>query len=271
MPSAQLPVIESWLSRFGLVEEYEYPPARAGAGCLHAHREMQICYSLDFPGRYTCRGHRHDVPVGAVSVIDAWEPHAVSDPIDRHTLSHYLVIYVDAQQLRTAVDRPLASPLDTIVYTDAEVAKRFQRLHRALASSHSVLQQDERYRELADALLASRGHTNAIARPARRALIRARDFIAAHAGDRISLEEIAAVADLTPWHFARAFRQQFGVPPHRFQLCMRIDVARRLLAGGMTGTEVAQHLGFADQSHFIRAFKRMTGTTPSKLGRRRGR
>jgi AraC-like DNA-binding protein len=93
-------------------------------------------------------------------------------------------------------------------------------------------------------------------------LLRARDFIAAHAAARLGLAEIAAVADLTPWHFARAFRRQFGIPPHRFQLFLRIDLARRLLADGLSGAEVAHRTGFADQSHFSRWFKRVTGTTP---------
>ena len=225
---------------------------------------MQICYSLDFPGRYTCRGKRHDVPIGAVSVVDAWEPHAVSDPIDRERLSHYIVIYLDAHQFRTAVDHSPAAPLDAIVHTGANVARRFTRFHRALAAPHSLLRQDERYRELAHALLSRRGDdASAVIRPARGALTRARDFIAAHAADRIGLDEIAAIADLTPWHLTRAFRRQFGYPPHRFQVWMRIDLARRLLAGGMSGSDVAQQTGFADQSHFIRSFKRLTGTTPS--------
>jgi AraC-like DNA-binding protein len=265
MPSGPLPIVHAWHSRFGLVEHYDYPPARAETAHVHAHREMQICLSLDFPGRYTYRGRHHEVPIGAVSVLDAWEPHAASDPIDRHRHAHYIVLYVDARHLRAAVDRPSAGPLEVVVHTDPEVATRFERLHRALASSEdSVLEQDERYRELGHALVRGADEPMAVVSPAGRSLIRARDFIAAHAAARIGLEEIAAVADLTPWHFARAFRQRFGISPHRFQLSMRIDLARGMLADGMSGGEIAQRIGFADQSHFIRAFKRLTGTTPSK-------
>jgi hypothetical protein len=60
MPSA----IRAWTSRFGRVEEYAYPQGRATTLPMHAHREIQVCFSIDFPGRYAYRGTRHDVPVG---------------------------------------------------------------------------------------------------------------------------------------------------------------------------------------------------------------
>lgn len=256
------PVVDAWNSRVGLIEEYEYPAGPAGTGLVHAHGDMQICLSLDFPGRYLYRGTRHDVPVRSVSVLDAWEPHAPSDPIDRDRPAHFIVLYSDPERFRSSVDLAPATPIDTVVHVDVDIAARFRRLHQALLSPESPLQQDERFRELASAIL-RHDATSRVARPASRALLRARDYIAAHAAAPIGLAEIAAVADLTPWHFARAFRRQFGIPPHRFQLGLRIDIARRLLADGLSGAEVAHRTGFADQSHFIRRFKRMTGTTPA--------
>ncbi len=258
-----LPRIDAWTSRLGLIEEYEYPPARAEQGRVHVHREMQICLSIDFPGRYSYRGRLHDVPARAVSVVDAWEPHAVSDPIDRDRRSHYVVMYVDPMAFRASVDLQPAAQLDVAVHADELAVTRFQRLERALRAQESPLAQDERFCELAGAL-AARGSTTRQASPAVKALLRARDYIAARAPDRISLAQVAAIAGLTPWHFARAFRRQFGLPPHRFQLGLRVDLARRLLADGIPGSEVAHRTGFADQSHLIRCFKRMIGTTPAR-------
>jgi AraC-like DNA-binding protein len=78
------------------------------------------------------------------------------------------------------------------------------------------------------------------------------------------VRDVAAEADLSPWHFVRAFRRRFGMPPHHFQLWMRVDAARRLLAEGLRGSEVAHITGFADQSHLVRSFKRMLRTTPAR-------
>ncbi len=267
MSSPQAPAVRAWNTRIGLIEEYAYPPGRARAGRLHAHADLQICFSLDFPGRYTYRGRRHDVPVGAVSVLDAWEPHAPGDPFDRDRPSHYAVLYLDPARFRASVDLPSAAPIDAVVRVDREIVQRFRRLYDALASG-GPLEQDERLRELAGTVLGGRA-VSPLASPDSDALLRARDYIAANAERGTGLEEVAAVADLTPWHFARAFRARFGLPPHRFQLGLRIDRARRLLADGVGGVEVAQRTGFADQSHFIRCFKRMTGMTPGRVRPRR--
>jgi AraC-like DNA-binding protein len=257
-----LPFIHAWHSRFGLVESYEYPCGRADAMPVHAHREMQICFSLDFPGRYAYRGKLHEVPIGAVSVLDSWEPHAASDPCDRRTLSHYLMVYVDPIQFRSAIGLPSSAPIGDPIRIDAPTIHRFRALHDALRFDAPPLEQDERYGALASGLF-GRALSRA-ADPSAPALARARDYIAAHAVERIGVRDVAAQADLSPWHFVRAFRRRFGVPPHRFQLCMRIDIARRLLAAGMSASQVAHSTGFADQSHLVRSFKRLVGTTPAR-------
>ncbi len=246
------------------MEEYEYPVGPAGAMRVHAHREMQLCFSVDFPGRYGYRGGTHDVPVGAVSVLDSWEPHAASDPIDRNRPSHYLMLYVDPVAFRESVDLPRATSVDRPIRTEAAVVSSFLQLYRALRSNESDLQQDELLRECAGAVLRSRP---SMANPPSRALLRARDFIAANTGKRIGLADVAAEADLSPWHFARAFRRRFGMPPHQFQTSLRIDLARRLLTRGFPSADVAITAGFADQSHFIRSFKRLVGTTPAHYQR----
>ncbi len=76
---------------------------------------------------------------------------------------------------------------------------------------------------------------------------------------------LAAVAGLSPWHFARAFRAATGVAPHRFVLLRRLARAQWLLrATKLDVAEVAAACGFADHAHLTVTFKRQTGTTPSQ-------
>jgi AraC-like DNA-binding protein len=72
------------------------------------------------------------------------------------------------------------------------------------------------------------------------------------------------IAGLNRFEALRAFKKRYGLPPHAYQLCLRISHARRLLLGGASAAEVAARCGFADQSHFTRHFKRFNGVTPAQ-------
>lgn len=90
-----------------------------------------------------------------------------------------------------------------------------------------------------------------------------RDHIRTHLANDIEVAELAALVRLSPHYFSQMFRQATGVPPYRYILQERIREAQRLLtAGGMSLAELAAHLGFSDQSHFSRAFRKVTGMTP---------
>jgi AraC family transcriptional regulator len=97
--------------------------------------------------------------------------------------------------------------------------------------------------------------------PAR--LRRVEEFLMTHLADDIGLDALAAIADLSPKHFARAFRQSTGMPPHRWLIERRIDRAKALLrTAELSLAEVALACGFADQSHFTAAFRKAAGMTP---------
>lgn len=94
------------------------------------------------------------------------------------------------------------------------------------------------------------------------------DYIEEHLAEELRLADLAALADLSPYHFARAFRQSFGVPPHRYHIGRRIERAKALLeAGNRSVTEVALAVGFAETSSFSAAFRKVTGIPPSRYRR----
>jgi AraC family transcriptional regulator len=79
----------------------------------------------------------------------------------------------------------------------------------------------------------------------------------------LSVEELAAIAHLSPYHFSRAFRAATGRAPHRFVLERRVQRAQLLLAdGGDTLADIAYATGFSSQAHFSSMFRRHTGMTP---------
>ena len=97
---------------------------------------------------------------------------------------------------------------------------------------------------------------------------RVTEYIDDHVADDVSLAALADLARLSPFHFSRAFRQSFGMPPHRYHIVKRIERAKcRLADMSLSVTEVGQQLGFSESSAFTATFRKVTGRTPSDLRR----
>ena len=95
-------------------------------------------------------------------------------------------------------------------------------------------------------------------------LRRAIEFINDSLNRNITLAEIGAQVQMSPYHFARLFKQSTGLAPHQYVLDVRINRAKTLLSEtSLPLAEIAYRLGFASQSHFTALFRRLTSTTPN--------
>ena len=96
-----------------------------------------------------------------------------------------------------------------------------------------------------------------------RRLKRVLDFIEARLADEISLDDLAAEACLSPYHFSRLFREATGMPPHRYVMDRRIETAKEKLKLSRSSlVDVALDCGFGSQANFTRVFRKATGLTP---------
>jgi AraC-like DNA-binding protein len=94
------------------------------------------------------------------------------------------------------------------------------------------------------------------------------EFIEQHIAEDFPLATLASLAQLSTYHFARAFKRSFGIPPHRYHTNRRIERARALLANAkISVAEVALELGFSGASAFAATFRRTTGQTPTDYRR----
>jgi len=90
------------------------------------------------------------------------------------------------------------------------------------------------------------------------------DFIESHISEKISLDALSTMAGLSPHHFARAFQQSLGMPPHRYLLRRRLEHVEKMLRDTQLPlSHIALAVGFSDQSHLNRHFRRLTGMSPS--------
>ena len=92
------------------------------------------------------------------------------------------------------------------------------------------------------------------------------EYIEEHLDAGPTLGQMAAVARLSPYHFARQFKAATGLPPHQYVINRRVERARELLrAGDQPLVEVAASAGFTDQSQLSHHFKRLVGVTPGRF------
>lgn len=100
-----------------------------------------------------------------------------------------------------------------------------------------------------------------------RAVAAAKSYLHDNLSAPVTLAELAAAAGLSRFRLARAFTAAVGMPPHAYQLQIRVERARQLLRDGLSGAQTAADLGFVDQPHFIRHFKRIMRVTPNEYRR----
>jgi AraC family transcriptional regulator len=90
------------------------------------------------------------------------------------------------------------------------------------------------------------------------------EFIADNYSRDLRLAELAHVAGMSSFHFAREFKRSTGTTPHQYLIKFRVERAKALLARhDLPLIEVGLQAGFSHQSHFTRLFRRVTGTTPN--------
>jgi AraC-like DNA-binding protein len=144
----------------------------------------------------------------------------------------------------------------------------FSRIHRALEVPHSRLERDAWLLELVSLLLqhcaADTPKLPSSDRENHR-VKQVREFLMERFTENISLEQLAALVNLSPYRLNRVFSQEVGVPPHAFLNQVRVWRAKAQLAKGMAIAQVAVETGFYDQAHLTRHFKRLLGYTPGIL------
>jgi AraC family transcriptional regulator len=93
------------------------------------------------------------------------------------------------------------------------------------------------------------------------------DYIHANLDRALSLFDLAQIVQLSPRQFFRIFSNTFGTTPHRYILNERVGLAKEFIAKGRLLVEIAGNLGFASQSHFAGAFRKITGMSPGQFRR----
>jgi NAD(P)-dependent dehydrogenase (short-subunit alcohol dehydrogenase family)/AraC-like DNA-binding protein len=215
-------------------------------------------------------------PAGAVAVVPAGTPsrwHWRGRKGSLHVfLEPDLVTRVAAEEFGLDTARWAVPPLDCLDQPQVRAAKLAVDAELTAGGLGGPLAAESLANFLAVHLLR---HVLAPRQPTRRrygAFPRARlravvDYVEEHLDASPTLEQMAAVARLSPNCFASQFQRATGLPPHQYVIARRVERAKELLQSGadLSLAEVAAHAGFSDQSQFSHHFKRLLGVTPGQF------
>ncbi|MGW4567681.1 AraC family transcriptional regulator [Streptomyces sp. NPDC004561] len=230
----------------------------------HAHDEYTIgvcvggCEVIDYRG-----GHIRTGP-GTIVVLDPGETHTggPGNPTDGYA---YRALYAEPALLADGTAGGLPHFREPLL-DDPELATALRLAHTELSVCPDPLEAESRIPWLLTTL--ARRHSTARAAgdriPGAGAIaLTVRDRLAGDLTAPPSLALLAADLGLSRYQLLRAFRTTMGIPPYAWLAQYRVSRARALLAAGLRPAEVAGLVGFADQAHLTRWFRRVLGVTPA--------
>lgn len=234
----------------------------------HAHATYALGIVDEGVNRFRYRGAWHSAPAGALCTVTPDEVHTVEACGGRGFA--YRCLYpppallhevAEALQGRRARGTLLLAP----VIEDRATARMLVDLLAGSEAEAPPLALEALLGALLSRVVlrhaAPIGPSRAPAAPGH-GLERARELLASRIDENVTLREAAAVAGMGRFAFLRAFSRAYGLTPHAWVIQERVHQAQSLLRVGRAPAEVAARLGFADQSHLTRHFRRLVGVTP---------
>jgi len=197
---------------------------------------------------------------GEIYVLNPGQPHACQS---RDANNSYCAISIKPETMYTLTQQvPQFSPVRVV---DGQSAHCIRQLCALTERDHDPIERESILIQLLHRLITHYGDSSPEVSPLDvpwNTLQQVQDYIGAHYTHKLSLIQLAGICHLSPYHFQRTFVEHTGLSPHDYQLYLRIKHSKELLRQRLPIAEVAQDVGFVDQSHFTHSFKRLVGITP---------
>ncbi|HLZ55935.1 MAG TPA: AraC family transcriptional regulator [Ktedonosporobacter sp.] len=238
----------------------------------HTHEGYVIGVVERGAERFKYRGSNHVAPAGSIVLINPGEVHTGSSAAEHGWT--YRTLYPSTELLQRAASDIVGRQRDipffgAPVVHDPEIAAEILFAHRVLEEQTSALERESRLLWTLARLIVRYADDHPRARALTKehlGIQRVRCYLDEQYAENVSLEQLAAIAHLSPFHLLRSFRNHMHLPPHAYQIQVRVIRAKELLQMGMSCVDTALAVGFADQSHFTKHFKRIVGVPPGLYG-----
>jgi AraC-like DNA-binding protein len=233
----------------------------------HWHQEYAIGLIDAGVEQFQYHGVTHRAGEGEIVLLNAGEVHT-GEGLDERGFG-FRMLYIPESTFRDIASPEVALPesfrFRSPILHNSTLRRKLLTAHLSLEAPVSPLQQESQFVEAIAGVMseASTWAPPGTATKAPFAMLAARELLHDHLFEDVRLTHLAQIAGISKFHFLRAFRNQFGLPPHAYQLQHRVFRAKELLRD-LPPAEVAQQCGFSDQSHFHRVFRALVGSTPGQ-------
>lgn len=234
----------------------------------HAHATYAMGVVHRGVNYFRYRGVEHSAPRGLVCTVTPDETHDV-EPKAPHGFA-YRCLYPSLDLVRSVAETIARGPIRGTcflppVIDDPTLAALVDTVFETTRSRGAELARDTALSALLRRAITRHAQKPVVERatkPPRRAVVLARDYLAAHVSENITLPCLVEASGLDVFSLVRGFRSAYGLPPHAWLVQERVRRAQALLREGLPAARVATAVGFTDQSHLTRCFKRILGVTP---------
>ena len=234
----------------------------------HMHECFTIGVTLEGTERFWCRRAPHVAAVGDIALLNPCEVHKGGPGPEGFWT--YRMIYAQAAVLKEAAEEFAAAPgqgprFPRTVVADPPLAAAVGALQQAMDRATSPLERQSLLLKVLSALIgrhsSSAGSPRNLGREST-TVARVREYLHANYAQSVRLHDLTELSGLSPSYLLRTFQRTMGMPPHAYLRQLRVERAKKLLAGGAALADAALAAGFSDQSHLTRCFKRILGLTP---------
>jgi AraC-like DNA-binding protein len=233
------------------------------------HERYCVCACSVAATTWSYRGKTNFTGDNSIGLMEPGEIHCVKSALRP---SNFKAFFIDREVVGDFAHEariPGVPHLRAAQVSDPALFAALERMALSMEAGEDSLGQQVSFVEFLARVLgyAEKAPRKAVHSHAHAAIRRARDLLQSRFNETVTLSELAAASHLSRFHLVRSFADGIGLPPHAYQIHVRVERARELLRKGMHSGQVASLVGFSDQSHFTRHFKKIMRVTPSEYAR----
>jgi len=219
---------------------------------------------------WSCRGKTHEGWTGRTMLVQPGDLHVtrkITSPGD------FEVLQIDEVRVKQAA-REMGFSTGALNLktnqTDSPVLfEALGAMHKSLTGDSTTLERQSRLEYCLSILLLEHMEKTPLSPSTSEAgaVRKAKDLLNDRWSENVTLDELSGVSGLSRYHLLRCFKEETGLPPHAYQVMIRVARVREFLKAGMSVAEASSRAGFADQAHCCRHFKRVLNVSPSSYRR----